>query len=99
MLKENEETIFDFSKLRGRIKEKLGNEANFAEKLEISPASLSSKFNNRSDFSASEISRAADRDVLDLSLQELGEYFFKKKLELNSKNKTKIAAQHKNKRR
>lgn len=32
MLKENEEIIFDFSKLRGRIKEKLGNEANFAKK-------------------------------------------------------------------
>ncbi len=82
MLKEME---FDFSKLRGRIKEKLGNEANFAEKLKISSASLSSKFNNKSDFSASEISRAADKDVLDISLQDLGEYFFKKKLELNSR--------------
>ncbi len=81
MLKENKETIFDFSKLRGRIKEKLGSEANFAKKICISTASLSSKFNNRNDFSASEISRAADRDVLDISMQELGEYFFKKKLE------------------
>ena len=55
MLKDTEEILFDFSKLRGRIKEKLGNESIFANKLSISPASLSSKFNNRSDFSASEI--------------------------------------------
>lgn len=80
--------IFNFDKLRGRIKEKLKYESVFAKKLDISQASLSSKFNNRSDFTSSEISRASDKDVLDLSLDELGEYFFTKKLELNSrKNK------------
>lgn len=77
--------IFDFNKLRGRIKEKLKNESTFAEKLRISPASLSSKFNNKSDFTASEISRACDKDVLDIPVNEIGEYFFKKKLELNSR--------------
>lgn len=75
---------YDFSKLRGRIKEKLGSEAKFAEKLDISPASLSSKFNNKSDFTASEISRATDKDVLDIPLDEIGINFFNKKLELNS---------------
>ena len=74
---------YDFSKLRGRIKEKLGSEAKFAEKLDISPASLSSKFNNKSDFTASEISRATDEDVLDIPLDEIGINFFNKKLELN----------------
>lgn len=77
--------IFDFSKLRGRIKEKLKYESVFAEKIGISQASLSSKFNNKSDFTASEISRASDEDVLDISLNELGEYFFTQKLELNSR--------------
>lgn len=76
---------YDFDKVRGRIREKLGSEAKFAEKLGISTASLSSKFNNRSDFSASEISRATDEDVLDIDVEEIGEYFFKKKLELNSR--------------
>lgn len=76
---------YDFSKLRGRIKEKLGSEAKFAEKLDISPASLSSKFNNKSDFTASEISRATDEDVLDIPLDEIGINFFNKKLELNSR--------------
>lgn len=77
--------IFDFSKLRGRIKEKLKYESVFAEKIDISQASLSSKFNNKSDFTAREISRASDEDVLDIPLNELGEYFFTKKLELNSR--------------
>lgn len=79
--------IFDFSKLRGRIKEKLRYESAFAEKIGISQASLSSKFNNKSDFTASEISKASDKDVLDIPLNELGEYFFTKELELNSRNK------------
>ena len=76
---------YDFSKIRGRIKEKLGSEAKFAEKLDISSASLSSKFNNRSDFTTSEISRATDEDVLDISTEEIGSYFFTRKLELNSR--------------
>lgn len=76
---------YDFSKVRGRIKEKLGSEAKFAEKLDISSASLSSKFNNRSDFTATEISRATDKDVLDLDIEEIGLYFFTRKLELNSR--------------
>lgn len=75
---------YDFSRLRGRIREKLGSEAKFAEKLKISPASLSSKFNNKSDFTASEISRATDEDVLDIPLDEIGINFFNQKLELNS---------------
>lgn len=77
--------IFDFSKLRGRIKEKLKYESVFAEKLKISQASLSAKFNNKSDFTATEILRASDEDVLDIPVNEIGEYFFTNKLELNSR--------------
>lgn len=77
--------VFDFDKLRGRIKEKLKYEAAFAEKLEISQASLSAKFNNKSDFTSTEISKACEEDVLDIPENEIGEYFFRKKLELNSR--------------
>lgn len=77
---------YDFSKVRGRIKEKLGSEAKFAERLDISSAALSSKFNNKSDFTATEISRATDKDVLDLDIEEIGLYFFTRKLELNSRD-------------
>lgn len=76
---------FDFDKVRGRIREKLGSEAKFAEMIGTSPASLSAKFNNKSDFTASEIIRACDKDVLDIPLCEIGLNFFTKKLELNSR--------------
>ena len=76
---------YDFDKLRGRIRECLGSEAKFAEKIDISSASLSSKFNNKSDFTTSEISRACDEDVLDIPIELIGKYFFTRKLELNSR--------------
>ena len=75
---------FDFSKLRGRIKEKLGNESKFAEKIYISTASLSAKLNNKIDFTASEIIKACSEEVLDIPLNEISLYFFTRKLELNS---------------
>lgn len=76
---------FDFDKVRGRIREKLGSEAKFAEMIGTSTTSLSAKFNNKSDFTASEIIRACDEDVLDIPLDEIGINFFTKKLELNSR--------------
>ncbi len=85
MKKETEKIIFDYSMLRGRIREKLGSEAKFAELLTISSASLSSKFNNKSDFTATEISRSADEDVLDIPIAKLGPYYFTRKLEFNSR--------------
>lgn len=75
---------FDFSKLRGRIKEKLNYESIFADKIGISQASLSAKFNNKTDFTASEIIKSTEEDVLDISIDEIGKYFFNKKLEINS---------------
>lgn len=75
----------DFDKLRGRIREKLGSEAKFAEKIGISSASLSAKFNNKSDFTATEIIKACDKDILDIPLDEIGLNFFNRKLELNSR--------------
>lgn len=79
---------FDFSKLRGRIKEKLKYEAIFADKIGISQASLSSKFNNKSDFTATQIIKSSEEDVLDIPQNEIGEYFFTKKLELNSRKQS-----------
>ena len=79
--------ILNFDKVRGRIKEKLKYESVFADKLGISQASLSSKFNNKSDFTASEIVRASEADVLDIPIPEIGKYFFTKQLELNSRKR------------
>lgn len=73
--------MYDFSKLRGRIKQILGSETNFAKKINLSAASLSYTFNGKRAFTSTEIQRACDEDVLDIPMEEIGEYFFKKKLE------------------
>ncbi len=79
---------YDFDKVRGRIREKLGSESRFAELIGVSSASLSAKFNNKTDFTASEITKACEKDVLDIPINEIGINFFNRKLELNSrKNK------------
>lgn len=77
--------MFDFDKLRGRIKEKLKTEALFAEKISVTPATLSYKFNGISEFTSKEIEKACSKEVLDIPLEEIGIYFFNKKLELNSR--------------
>lgn len=85
MKKEEIEIKYDFDKLRGLIREKLKSESNFAKKIGISAASLSAKFNNKTDFTAEEISKSCEEDVLDIKLEEIGPLFFTQKLELNSR--------------
>lgn len=50
--------IYNFDKLKGKIKEIFGNQYNFAKAMEMAPNTLSSKLNNQSDFSSEEISKA-----------------------------------------
>lgn len=68
---------FDFSKLKGRIKEKLNTQENFAKELNISVPSLIKKLNNKSQFTQTEINRA--RTILDIRNEELDIYFFSEK--------------------
>lgn len=81
----DEDVKFDYQKLRGRIKEKLKQENEFARKIGISAASLSYKLNGGSDFTSKEIYNACREDVLDIPKEEIPEYFFTEKLELNSR--------------
>lgn len=76
---------YDFDELRGLIRAKFKSEANFAKKIGISAASLSSKFNNKTDFSAEEITKSCDENVLNIGLDKIGPLFFTKRLELNSR--------------
>ncbi len=69
---------FDYSKLRGKIREKFGTQENFALAIGISRASLSDKLNEKSDFSHSEIISICDK--LDISVDSISDYFFTKKL-------------------
>ncbi len=72
-----ERTEFDFNKLKGRIKEKLNTQENFAKEMNISVPSLIKKLNNKSQFTQTEINKA--RIILDISDVELNKYFFSEK--------------------
>ena len=65
---------FDYSKLRGKIREKYKTQEVFAGELGISAASLSDKLNEKSDFSHGEITLACDK--LGMPYECISEYFF-----------------------
>ena len=69
---------FDYSKLRGRIKEMYGSEGAFAAQVGMSTVSLSSKFNGKSRFTQDNIKACAK--ALNLKGDEIGIYFFTDKL-------------------
>ena len=74
--------MFDYSKLRGKIKEVLNNESNYADLLGISNASVSAKLNSKVPFSITEM----DKSIVALKIpkEEIYDYFFTKKVEKNS---------------
>lgn len=74
-----EQIIFDYSKLRGKIREVFTSEGDFAEALGIGRVSLSKRLNNALDFSGSEIFNSCD--LLSIKKEELGEYFFTQKVQ------------------
>ena len=65
---------FDYSKLRGIIREKYKTQGALADELGISAASLSDKLNEKSDFSHGEITLACDK--LGIPYERISEYFF-----------------------
>lgn len=69
---------FDFSKLKGRIVEKYGTQAEFAKAFGISENSLSLKMNNKTKFSADDIIKITD--MLDIQQTDVGLYFFTPKV-------------------
>lgn len=70
---------YDYSRLRGKIIEKFNNNGNFANEIGISERSLSLKLHNKIAFKQTEIDRA--RLLLDIPIEEISEYFFKKKVQ------------------
>ena len=69
-----ERVIFDYSKLNGRIREKLGTQKKFAEVMGLSCASISSKLTNKTYFDQAEIDRAMR--VLGIDPGAASDYFF-----------------------
>ena len=67
-------TIFDYSRLLGKIKEKCGTQDVFARLMEMSRTSLSKRLNNLLDFTSDEIIRACK--ILEVSDADIPLYFF-----------------------
>jgi hypothetical protein len=65
---------YNYSKLLGRIVEKVGTQANFAEKLGLSERSMSLKLNGRVGWKQTEISKACE--ILEILPAEISAYFF-----------------------
>lgn len=73
---------YDYSKLKGRIKECFLTQSEFAKKLGISDASLSYKLNNKTVFDQNQIQDSIE--IFDLTAQETMEYFFTLEVEKKS---------------
>ena len=73
-----EKPIFDYSKLRGRIREKCGTQKRFAAAMGMSPATVSLKLANKRYFNQSEIVRAVD--VLGIEYGKSALYFFTQRI-------------------
>lgn len=66
--------MFDYSKLRGRIRELYHTESAFAEALGMNRSTLSIKLNNQVDFDQKEILNITK--VLNIPKEEIPLYFF-----------------------
>ena len=66
--------IYDYNKLKGRIKEKIGTQEHFAKTIQISNTSLSLKISNKRQWTQAEINRACR--VLEIPDEEISDYFF-----------------------
>ena len=74
-----EPILFDYRKLRKRIRERYKTERAFAEAIGIGRVSLSGRLNNRLDFSRTEIMHACE--ALDVPETEISTYFFTKEVQ------------------
>ena len=66
--------LWNYDKLRGKIREICGTQDSFAEKLGIGRVSLSQRLNNQLEFSQDEIFCSCD--ILGIRHEEIPVYFF-----------------------
>lgn len=69
---------YDYSKLKGKIKEVYGTQDSFAEDLKIGRVSLSKRLTGKLEFSQDEIKRSCE--LLAIPSSEIPQYFFKLKV-------------------
>lgn len=65
---------YDYSKLKGKIREVYGTDGAFAEAMELGRTSLSFKLNNKSEWSQDEMERAMK--LLNIPRSSVRTYFF-----------------------
>ena len=70
-------TNFNYNKLKGRIVEYGHTQGDLAQLLGLHKSTISSKFNNTSDFTSSEMLYIME--WLDIPKEEVGDYFFTQK--------------------
>ncbi len=75
---EEEKIMFDYDKLRKRIKEYYKNEAYFAKQLDVSSTQLSYLLNNKAEWSIYLIDKACS--LLNIIAIEIPLYFFTEKI-------------------
>ena len=66
--------VFDYSKLRGRIREKFNTQKNFANAMGTTPTTISLKLSNRLYFDQREVAKAVR--LLDIESGNVSAYFF-----------------------
>lgn len=70
--------MFDYSKLLGRLKEKVDTQDKFAELLGMSTTTLSKKLNGKSEWTQAEINKACE--ILEIDPVDIPVYFFTPKV-------------------
>lgn len=70
---------YDYTKLCGRIVEKFGTQAKFAEAMDVSERTISMKLNNKIDWKQKEMRKACS--LLDIDLADAPAYFFALKVQ------------------
>lgn len=65
---------FNYQKLLGRITEKMGSQAEFARRMELSERTISLKMNGKVPFKQNEIVKASN--LLEIDNSDIAAYFF-----------------------
>ena len=73
---------YDYRKLRGRIREKFGTQAEFSRNIGLSEVSVSNKLNNVVDWGQDEME--SEIVALEIPLSDIHSYFFTHVVEKNS---------------
>lgn len=81
--------IFDYSKLRGKIREVCRTQDAFGEKIGVGHVALSKRLNNQIEFSSKEIYRSCS--VLGITHDEIHSYFFTRKVQKHEQSGKQIS--------